>query len=233
MPSTTPQQIDDLMERASRALVATDYFQAEELALRGLLAARRILDFERMARICLPLQEARRQRLQQALDVAVSVRVVNSLPADDSAAIEPGCVLVVPMLVAADARRLRECALSQRVPLAVLCAEPMTQTRLVPIAALGQVVVRTKVRPPAQLAKPSKSWFQASMEALGDAAIDEIDPILQGERRVDAILDRLDAVPDHEKLHQRLADACRAAAHQRAQQDQSGPRSRKPQQVGS
>lgn len=221
------------MERASRALIATDYFQAEELALRALLAARRILDFDRVARICLPLQEARRQRLQQAFDAAATVRVVNSLPADEGAAIEPGCVLVVPMLVAADARRLRERAFSQQIPLAVLCAEPMTQTRLVPIAALGQVVVRTKMRPPAQLAKPSKSWFQEAMEALGDAAIDEIDPILQGERLVDAILDRLDAVPDHEKLHQRLADACRAAAHQQVQQAGSSPGSRKPQQVGS
>lgn len=231
MASTTPQHIDELMERASRALVATDYFQAEELALRGLLMARRLLDFDRMARICLPLQEARRQRVQQAFDETTSVRVVSSIPEDESASIEPGCALVVPMLVAADARRLRERAFAQRVPLAVLCAEPVTKLRLLPIAALGQVVVRMKVRPPAQLAKPTKSWFQETMEDLGDAAIEEIDPILQGERLVDAILDRLDAVPDHEKLHQRLADACRAAARQQATAE---PRpSRKPQPMNT
>jgi hypothetical protein len=210
----TAQQIDEWMESASSALAETDYFAAEEAALRALLAARRASDFDRMARICLPLQEARRQRVLLATEASPRVRIVDSLPADEHEPVAPGCILVVPMLVAADARRLRERAARQRSPVAVLCAEPVTQTGLLPLAALGQVVVRVKVRPPAQMSRPSKAWFLDSMEALGDAAIDEVDPILRGERLVDAFLDRLDAVPDHEKLHQRLADACRAAARE-------------------
>ncbi len=42
MPSSTPAQIDDLMEHASRALAATDYFEAERLTVRALFAARRM-----------------------------------------------------------------------------------------------------------------------------------------------------------------------------------------------
>ena len=63
------QKIDDLMESASAALAATRYFEAERLAWQALGAAHSAKDFERMGRIALPLQEARRQRYQQALDV--------------------------------------------------------------------------------------------------------------------------------------------------------------------
>ncbi len=48
--------IDGLMDRASEALVATDYFLAESLCLKALAKARKAGDFERLARLALPLQ---------------------------------------------------------------------------------------------------------------------------------------------------------------------------------
>jgi hypothetical protein len=49
-------------------------------------------------------------------------------------------------------------------------------------------------------------------EQLGDAAIESIDPTAEPARQVDALLERLDAFPDHEKLHQALEEACQVAA---------------------
>jgi hypothetical protein len=73
-----PQQVEELMERASGALGRMEYFQAEELSLKALLRARGRDDFERMARICMPLQEARRQIRQIALDAGLRSRNLSS-----------------------------------------------------------------------------------------------------------------------------------------------------------
>jgi hypothetical protein len=199
-----------MMERAQAALHHNHWFEAERLALRGLEMARTARDFGLMARIVLPLQEARRQRLQQAFDVG-SLRIVDESFGED-VRVDPGCYLVQPPLVGADARRLRLAALEQEVPAAILCREPQTKLKLCPLVAIGQVTIRTKIDPPKRWDHPTLEWFASAMEALGDAAIETLevdgDPI----RLVDALLARLDAMPDHEKLHQALAEACRCAA---------------------
>ena len=69
-------QIDGLMERATEALVQTSYFEAERMANKALGMARQINDFDRLARITLPLQEARRQRVLQAFDAGM-IRILN------------------------------------------------------------------------------------------------------------------------------------------------------------
>lgn len=212
MPGARQEQIDDLMEQASEALAATSYIDAELLADRALHLAHRARDYDRMARICLPLQEARRQRLMQAADADHGRPRTADQPFDDRFPQESGLYLVQPMLVAADARRLRTQALEHRVPAVVLCREPLTSLGLQPVVALGDLVIRTKVRPPRNARQPDRTWFLEALEQLGDAAIDEIDAALTPLRRVDALLERLDAVVDHEKLHQRLAEACRDAA---------------------
>lgn len=211
MPGVRQEQIDDLMEQASEALSRTAYIDAELLADRALHLAHRARAYDLMARICLPLQEARRQRFMQAVDASGGkVRMVDQ-PFDDRSPEEPGLYLVQPMLVAADARRLRTQALERRIPAVVLCREPLTSVGLQPVVAIGDLVVRTKVRPPKSVKQPSVTWFMEALEQLGDAAIEEIDAALTPVRRVEALLERLDAVVDHEKLHQRLADACRDA----------------------
>ncbi|MCA9285180.1 MAG: hypothetical protein KDA22_08210 [Phycisphaerales bacterium] len=204
------EQLDLLMEQASEALAKTEYAEAERLADRALHMARSADDFERMARICLPLMEARRQRLQLALDAGQEggVQVRQSVVPDEVP--EPGCYLFQPPLVGADARRLRLAALEADVPVAVICREPFTQLRLCPIVAIGQATVRARIEPPADPEHPDLSWFAHALEQLGDEAIDSVDTGLDLDRQVDALLARLDAVPDHEKLHQALEATCRA-----------------------
>jgi hypothetical protein len=59
--------------------------------------------------------------------------------------------------------------------------------------------------------RPSMQWILAAGEALGDAAIAQVsvtDPLA----RVEQLMLRLAAHSDHEKLHQRLREACEEAA---------------------
>ncbi len=67
---TGPHPIDELMERASLALARTDYFGAERTCLRAIARAVAASDWERAARMCLPLQEARRQKRMLAIDLS-------------------------------------------------------------------------------------------------------------------------------------------------------------------
>ncbi len=59
---------------------------------------------------------------------------------------------------------------------------------------------------------PSIAWMLAAAEALGDAAIADVDPTKTSETRVEELYLRLQANSDHEKLHQVLADTCTEAA---------------------
>jgi hypothetical protein len=205
-------QIDELMDQASELLVQGKYFETERLCDRALRLARQSRAFERMARICLPLQEARRLRLQKALDLG-AITILNT-PQGDDPRVKPGCYLMQPPLVGADARRFRLAAFNQDVPAAVLCREPLTSMGKTPIVAIGLTTVRTRIDPPPKADKPTLEWYVAALEALGDAAISGVDAGIEPERQVDALLSCLDAHPDHEKLHQALAEACRRAEHE-------------------
>jgi hypothetical protein len=204
--------IDRTMDQASEALVRTDYFRTVELCLLGLRRAHAAGDFERMARITLPLQEARRQIRQQACDTGRCV-VVRALPSFRSP-MEPGCYLVEPPLIAMDAKILRAMADRHRVPRLVLTREPLTKAGLWPIAGVGigdarPVTLRVYVPPPVEL---TPEWFQRTQEALGDAGLNKLDPEWPADHRVEDLLEYIDAVPGHEKLIQALGDACREAA---------------------
>jgi len=211
MASGKDKKIDDLMDKASEALVRTKYFEAERLCEKAMLMARQNQDFELMARISLPLQEARRQRFQQAIDVG-KIRIIDN-PVTEDIKVDRGCYLIQPPQVGADGRRLRVAALQQEKSVAVLCREPLTALKQVPVVAIGTgATIRTRIEPPKNPAKPDMAWFVAAFEQLGDAALESLDSSLPCVRKIDALLDRLDALPEHEKLHQALAEACRAAA---------------------
>ncbi len=214
--------IDRLMDRASQALAETRYFEAANHAAHALHRARRADDFERMARICLPLQEARRQIRQLATD-AGTVRLV-SHPDDVRGSLEPGCYLIQPPMIGADARVLRETAFKRRIPISVLAREPLTRKALWPIVGVGEISVRVQIDPPEPLQRVedhitkdrfagevSVAWFEAAGEALGDSAIAKLDAGLHPHWKVDELMEALEAVPEHEKLHQALAQACREA----------------------
>lgn len=223
-------RIDRLMDNASAALVETRYWVAERTAQQALEFARQAGDWERMARICLPLQEARRQRRLMALDAPG--RFLVSAPEDVPQPFAPGVYLVQPPLTGMDARMLRDAAEAEEIPVAVLAREPMTRAGLWPVVAVGRAIVRARVSPPEGVTPEPGSmtrdrfdgrvdtaafeaWFVSSCEAVGDQGVSECaqGPAME---RVDALMDRLDAMPDHEKLLQALERACRSASHEGA-----------------
>lgn len=211
---TLLDKADRLMEEASEALVATRYFDCERKASEALALVHQSHDYDRMGRIVLPLQEARRLRRQLACDVKKVVRV-DSYPELEglmtgAKPIKPGCYLLEPPLVGADGRELREKALSADIPVLVIVREPQSRLGLIPIVAVGPFTIRTKVDPPK---KVDVAWIQSAAEALGDDALSLVDPEECAADRVDHIIDLLAAFPDHEKLHQALAAACTEAHH--------------------
>lgn len=222
--------IDRLMDRASVALVKTSYFEATRLAKDALSKAHAASDFERMARIILPLQEARRQKRQLAVDAgnagAVMVFHDPRFLRDAAPELPAGCYLLQPPLLGVDARNLRDEFEARNVPALILCREPLTKDLLWPIVSVGRVSLRTRIAPHTPLTRVEKSitkdaytgdppppitWFEAAAEAIGDAAIAKLKPEDPAAWRVDDLMNNLDAHPDHEKLHQRLEEACRQA----------------------
>ena len=220
------ESVDHTMEKASQALVETRYFDAIRFAWSALQRAHANRDFLAMARVCLPLQEARRQVRQDALDAAerdgvTVIRHGEDLPRP----LKPGACLVTPPMIGADGRTLSRTAQRRRVPLFVLTREPMTRKLCWPIVGLAERSFRAYVSPPVELpyresymcrddyeGPISVEWFAAAGEQLGDAAIASVKTDLHPWWRVDDLMVAVDAVPEHEKLYQRLAEACRDAA---------------------
>lgn len=204
------QQIDALIKKATKALAKDNIFEAERLAAQALGMARVGRDFERLARCVPPLRQARGKRLRRALDVG-KIKIIDSTP---TRKLKPGCYLVQPPRVGADARDLRLRALEGKVAVAVavVCREPDTMIGLCPIVAISPgATIRTKVDPPQDPERPDMEWFVEALEALGDWAIETIDPALEIHRRVETILARLDAIPEHDGLLQCLEHACHEA----------------------
>ncbi len=202
---------DDQVKLAADALDRKRFFEAERLAAAALAAARRADDFQGMVRAVEPLWEARRRRFEAAQKTRRVSLVAAPLPEQPTVA--AGCYLVAPPLVAADARRLRLLALERSIAFAVLCREPITAMGGCPVVAItAGTTIRTKIEPPEDLERPDLAWFVEALQLLGDAAIDGIDPVMDVERRVDAVLARIDAIPDHEGLHRFLIEACQEAA---------------------
>lgn len=217
MPDSSPatpsgaraRRIDDAMERASQALRAGRSFECERLCVEALRSAHRALDYERMARVLMPLQEARRLKRQAAADAG---RVKQCERPDEIKRLEPGCVLMhPPHCVGVDGRALRDRADKEEIPLIVAVREPETREGLWPIVAVGASTVRAKVQPPKRL---TPQWFLRVGEELGDNALDTINPDAPASTRVNQLMDRLDATPDHELLLQALGDACRDAVRE-------------------
>jgi hypothetical protein len=208
--SAKAERIDELMTKANAALKRAEWFESERLSAAALQTAHSARDFGQMARIALPLLESRRQRVQAAIEVSRSVKIVQG-PVPEDVEVEPGCHLLSPPLVGADARRMRLSAIRRDVHALVVCREPTNRLGLVPIVAVGETVLRTRIDPPKNPAKPERAWFLAALEQLGDAAIASLDTGMEIERQVSVVMAMLDAHPDHEKLHQLLADLCARA----------------------
>ena len=210
--------IEKHIEQATAALRSARYFEAEGAADKALKLAHEQCDFQRMERIIDHLADARYRRLELALDVG-TITIVDTLP-EEELAIEAGCYLAQPPLVGAHARRLRLAALDSEIPVAVLCREPPTMLGLCPIVAIAaSATIRTKIDPPLDPDNPDLDWFIEALGLLGDSAIENLDPKASADRRIEALLTRIDALPEHEGLHRCLQDVCREAADARSDND--------------
>ncbi len=209
---SSTSRIEKTLASAEQALQSGSWFEAERLAVDALDAAIAAGDHALAADACLPLQEARRQRRLAAIDAADGRVQYHTNISQELESADPGVHLIVPHGVGADARRLRVCAFQTGVPALVVCREPDTMEGLVPIVAIGPVTIRAKVDPPADPESPDLAWVLAAQEALGDAAIEKVDPALSGPDRIEAFREALESVPDHEGLHQMLAAVLREAA---------------------
>lgn len=205
--------IDEMMLRASQALADGDYLHSAMLSRDALQYARTRGDFERMSRICMPLLEAQRAVRLSALETGPARVITKGSDLKDGPAL--GCYLFAPMLVGADARQFRTAANSAGVPVFVLTREPQMSNGLWPIVGVGDRVVRIRIQPPNNPEIIDPQWFAWASEQLGDQAIE--DAMNAGEPndppawRVDDLLDRIDACPEHEKFMMALAQACQEA----------------------
>jgi len=243
-------KIDQAMEDASVALVQRKYFAVERICSEALRTAIAAEDFERAARICMPLQEARRLKRQLAID-ANHVEIVKD-PVADGMTIRPGCYVVCPPRVGAEARTIRQLADAAEVPVVVIAREPATRAGLCPIVAVGPVTVRAFIAEPAPAvakgaprsrkgakaaatppvaqppvtfgpwAPPPIEWVLAASEALGDAALALATSPVAADRACE-LFARLQSCPDHEKLHQRLMEACELAAREPRKKKSAAP----------
>jgi len=175
--------IDALMERASQALVARRYLECERLCGEALGLARQTKQFERLGRIMLPLQECRRQRRQIAADHGVVVLTGQRESVEQILdAHQAGCLLLTsPPYSQEDARALRELTRQREVMVEVLLLD---QAGLV-------------------------AAFERAAEDQGDAAIARYAQCDDPVRVIDGLLADLETIGDHEKAHQRVADAAR------------------------
>lgn len=216
MPATLDQQ----METASQALADLDYTRCEALCVDALAEARELEDWITYQRVLLPLQEARRQKRQAALDGPVRLGVdrrpddINELvPADGS-----GCLVLNECCDALDASNIISAASD--------CFELLYAANAID-AHIWQIVSPRNAAYAVDLPAPDASWrgqwmtqdparlnaahwFMRAYEALGDAALASVTSPLGSIQRVHDLEEALYAAGDHELLHQALATAAKA-----------------------
>ena len=208
--STTKEPLHTELANAKSALKAKKAFEAERIALSVLETARSSCDFMSMCKALPILRDARVLRVEAALNAADGIRVLESR-LEEGQVVEPGCYLVEPPHVGADARNLRLAALEQEVPVAIICREPLTQMQLRPIVAIGRITVRARVLPADDDASPDLDWFLAAMNEIGETAIESLDTGAAILKQIDGLMDRLDSIPDHPRLHDALEEICQIA----------------------
>lgn len=201
-----------LMEKASEALQSGEYFECIELASEALRGAHAGGDFSLMARVLMPLEEARRQVRLEAIDSGNLV-VVDSVEQLEGLEMASGCYLFEPMLVGADGRAWRERAEREHVAVVVVVHEPETDSGDWPLVMVGPVTVRARVAPPDEV---TLEWIVAANEALGDEAIEICQDARDEREQLDELYASLQTLPDHDGLHQALHDVCESMMRQRA-----------------
>lgn len=219
-----PLALDEMMETASQALAELDYARCEALCVEALGQAKRSGDWVMYGRVLLPLQEARRQKRQAAIDGLILL----GTPSADAPAIELitdprcGCVVLTRPYTAENAAKVDAAARDAHRSVEVLYADNTPDASAWRIHSFEGPGVTAELPAPdaswvgrwidPQALKPPTPahWFMRASEALGDAALAQIDAPLGSAERVDRLEAALRAAGDHEILHQRLAEAAKA-----------------------
>lgn len=219
--STT--DLDQLMDRASHVLVKMQYLEAEKLCEQALLMAYECKFWGYLARITLPLQECRRQRRMYAADGEIVIGT-GHLPGDvvgELDQIQCGCVVFTGDDAKAHAIDLLQRVADKPRYLLVFFASVGNDQWQVHSASKPEFYVNYSPPPEVwqnvnqaagEYVKASDSawptpgdWVLDVQEKLGDQALKVIDTNVDALQRVDALLEAITAVPDHEILHQQLA----------------------------
>ena len=219
-----PATLDEQMETASQALAELDYARCESLCVDALKQARDASDWVMYQRVLLPLQEARRQRRQAALDGPILLGT--PLQHDDLPLhfedIEQGCIVLTWPATTNDAKYIRGALRESKQPVELLFADNAAEAatwRVTSFAGpglsidlpapkaqwIGQWIDPTSIAPPTPA-----HWFMQASEALGNAALAAIDAEPGTIAYLQALEQALACVDDHEILHQRLASAAKA-----------------------
>ncbi len=206
-------EIDVMMERAVTALTKGEYFVAEQLCDLSLHGARQLNDFDRMSRIALPLQEARRQRRLLAVECGkVFLCNEQSMPGrDPEVPIGAGCYVILPPCAGADARQIERVAFAQQVPVIAFGREPITSMGLLPIVIVGTMTIRVKVQPPADM---DPEWCLGVIEQFAAQGMSELDTTRATIRQLDDALALLNTVRLSEDLHQKVSKLAAKAARE-------------------
>jgi len=217
--NSVTDKLDEIMEQASQALADMDYLACEALCVQALTEAREQKRYRYYARVLLPLQEARRQRRMIAAQGEVLLGGTAGGTAGGAAEgidwdawlaeDKPGCLALTHPNTVEDAKALAERAREQGRFVEVLFADNQPDTAKWLLRAYEGPEVSCEVDAPTESQAPSQ-WFLNATEKLGDAALSTVDETLTGEARVEALEARLRVFPDHELLHQHLAQAARA-----------------------
>ncbi len=205
--SPATKQLEATMEEASAALAAGDYFECERLASEAMQSAFAREEWDLVARIAMPLQEARRQRRLMAIE-ADRVFVFEKDPPSGETLLESGCYVIVAPCVAADARRINEAALDQGVAVMALACEPKTQLGLLPVAVVGPTTIRAKMKPTRHF---TPRWCMQAIDALTQSALETFDPGRAVHRQVEDLVEKVMTLPESELLHQKLAQVAHNA----------------------
>lgn len=208
--AATLEQLDTIMEKASRALADMDYLTCETLCLNALTQAKRADRYGYYARVLLPLQEARRQRRM--------IAAAGDIQLGSGPGFEPGmwlqgrdagCVVLTRPHSSGDALAVHQQARQSKQFVEVLFADNARDDAQWTLRSYDGPAVSCTIDAPSPGTSPSQ-WFIEATERLGDAALAGVDSTLTGKALVDDLEARLRVFPDHELLHQRLADAARA-----------------------
>ena len=205
------EQLNTIMEQASQALAKMDYLECESQCLKALALAREAGQFGYYARILLPLQEARRQRRITATagDIQIGSGDAGFDPYNWLDEQQAGCLVLSHPHTAVDARSIQEHARLAKKFIEVLFVDNKQDESTWTFKSFVGPDVSCTTSPPAADQDPAQ-WFIDATEQLGDAALAQVDETLTGNELFEALESRLAVFTDHEKMHQRLAEAARS-----------------------